>query len=149
MNSIGRLISPFLERLGIEESVRLEGIRKEWSNIFGSPLSLHMWPSSLKNGELLISVDSPVWLQQISFYKDEIIKKLNPSGVKDVRFRLGKTGYSQKVTVQRKRPTANSLSASTLQYIEDTVSEINDGEIKDSIRKAMEKSFSFHSFNAK
>ncbi len=147
MNNIGKLISPFLERLGIDSSVRLQRIRQEWSDIFNEPLSSHMWPSSLKDGELLINVDSPVWLQQISFFKDEIIRKLGPSGVKGVRLRLGKTDYRQKVTGERRLPA--TLTASTLQYIEDTVSEINDEEIKDSIRKAMEKAFSFHPSNQK
>lgn len=143
MNRIDEIISPFLKGLGVEEAVRLEGIKKEWSNFFGEPLSLHMHPLSLKNGELMINVDSPVWLQQISFFKTEIINKLTAFDVIEVRFRLGKAKPSRKTFVHQDSQTYNAQpDKKALQYIDDTVSEIKDAELRDCVRKSMEKAFS-------
>lgn len=142
MNRIGGLISPLVKGLGIEEAVRFEGIKGEWAGIFAEPLSLHMFPSRLKNGELLINVDSAVWLQQISFYKTEILKNLSPFGVIDVRFRIGKTDARKTGAPQRAQRKEFPLDSSALRQIEETVSGIEDGPVKESIRRAMAKSLS-------
>lgn len=142
MNRLGKLISPFLKQSGIEEAVRLERIKEEWEDIFNEPLSSHMYPLSLKDGELLINIDSPVWLQQVSFYKDDIARKLSPFEVKGVRFRLGRiaSGYSARTT-KPAQSAGKSISPEAAREIEDAVSGIKDQELMESIRKAMEKSF--------
>ena len=147
VKKIGNLISPLVAGLGLEEAVRFERIKKEWPEIFRKPLSLHMSPCSLKQGELLIAVDSPVWHQQLIFLKAEILKKVSPFGVKDVRFRIGKV---QTRTKEKPRPPLQktpSLDRASLEQIEETVSELEDGPVKESIRKTMEKSFSARKTN--
>jgi hypothetical protein len=139
VNRIGGLLSPLLKGLGIEEAVRLEGIKGEWTNIFREPLSLHMHPSRLKNGELLINVDSAVWLQQISFYRAEIIGKLGPFGIKDVRFRIGRAGTGRKPQSERPQQGKSRLDGDAMRQIEETVSGMEDSPVKESIRRAMAK----------
>lgn len=143
MNKIGALISPILKGLGLEEAIRFEEIRREWPNLFREPLSNHMSPSVLKKGDLLITVDSPVWLQQLNFLKTEILRNLRPFNVKDVRFRLGRVMPARReVRIYKKVGTEkHALKRDELQQIEDTVSEIDDGALKEGIKKAMEKSF--------
>ncbi len=87
---IGALIAHLVREMGMEEAVRFEEIKKKWEDIFGEPLSLHMYPSRLQRGELLINVDSPLWLQQLSFLKTQIIRNLAPFEIRDIRFRIGK-----------------------------------------------------------
>ncbi|MGD1076082.1 MAG: DUF721 domain-containing protein [Thermodesulfovibrionales bacterium] len=143
MNKIGNLLSPFVKSLGLEGALQLEAIETEWTKIFGEPLSLHTCPANLQNGGLLIHVDSPVWLQQISFYTDDIVKKLRPFGVKEVRLRLGKIRARKKtLTPESAEIQYVSLDSDTLHYIEDLVSGINDRELRECITQAMEKSFS-------
>lgn len=140
MNRIDGLLSPLLKGLGIEEAVRFEGIKGEWTTLFGEPLSLHMFPSRLKNGELLINVDSPVWLQQISFYKAEILKNLGPFGIRDVRFRIGRVDARKIHAPHRSQQKKVSLDSAAMQQIEEMVSEVKDSPVKESIRRAMERS---------
>jgi len=139
---IGNLISPLVAGLGLEEAVRFEQIRKEWSNIFREPLSLHMSPCSLKHGELLITVDSAVWHQQIVFLKTQILKNVSPYGVKDVRFRIGKVRVETKDAPPHPQQKKIPLDRYSLQQIEETVSGLGNGPLKESIRKTMEKSLS-------
>lgn len=143
MKRIGSLISPFVKSLGIEGALTLEGIRGEWAVLFGEPLSLHMSPVSLRNDELLIAVDSPVWLQQISFYRKDIIEKLRPFHVAEVRFRLGKIRQTRELREKPAPPPARkALDKDTLHFIEQTLSEMEDDPLRRSIRKLMEKAFS-------
>ncbi len=141
VKKIGALIAPLVRDMGMEEAVRFEEIRKRWDDIFDEPLSLHMSPSRLQKGELLINVDSPLWLQQLSFLKTQIVKNLSPFNIRDVRFRIGKAAGIRKRTDRHlpARPSP-SLDGDDLQQIESTVSEIDDAAIKGSIRKLMEKS---------
>lgn len=142
MNRLGELISPFLKQAGIEEAVRLERIKEEWLDIFNEPLSSHMYPISLKDGELLINIDSPVWLQQVSFYKDDIARKLSPFEVKGVRFRLGRIASGDNArTTKPAQSSGKSISPEAARDIEDAISGIKDQELRESIRKVMEKSF--------
>jgi len=101
---IDHLLIPFIRELGIEDSVRLAEIKKDWYNLFNEPLSSHMSPYKLSEGEILLTVDSPVWLQELSFYKEDIIKKLSSYNVKSVRFRLGRVSI-------RKSPNPKSRIA--------------------------------------
>lgn len=138
MNRIDRLLPPILKGLGMEEAVRLEGIKRGWPSIFREPLSLHMSPSVLKNGELLITVDSPVWLQQLTFFKNEIVGNLNAFGVKDVRFRIGRVNVKRSKGHQDTR-IKPSLEEEARKEIEETVSEIKDPSMKESVRRVMGK----------
>ena len=125
----------------MEEALRLEGLKSEWTTIFREPLSLHMCPSQLKNGELLITVDSPVWLQQLTFFKEDITKNVSPFGVTRVRFKIGRIPrphHSPKTPPQPQ--TGQSLKSSDRKEIEDTVSTLPDNELRDALRKVMEKS---------
>jgi len=135
------LLAPLIKRLKIEDGVRLGHIKEEWPDIFEKPISLHMSPASLKEGELLINVDSPVWLQQLSFYKETIIKKLHGFGVNTIRFRIGRVllQTKQDKTISETKP----LTENDHYYIKETVSSIPDQELKDRIKRAIEKSIMF------
>lgn len=143
MRKVSTLIPRLLKELGLEEAARFERIRKEWSAIFREPLSLHMSPSTLKNGELLIAVDSPAWLQQISLFKPDITKKLNAYGVTDVRFRIGRiakpAGGTRRANEDRPKERP-SLGRDALREIDETVSGLKDGGLRENVRRAMEQS---------
>jgi hypothetical protein len=141
VKNIAALIPRLLKELGLEEAARFERIRKEWSAIFREPLSLHMAPSSLKNGELLIAVDSPVWLQQVSLFKADIMKKVSPLGVKEVRFRIGRMSGKKKETHEIRPQENPSLGRNALREIDEAVSGLNDIGLRENVRRAMEQSF--------
>ncbi|MDP2167008.1 MAG: DUF721 domain-containing protein [Thermodesulfovibrionales bacterium] len=92
MERAGLQIHSIMKGLGLEDGLRFYRIMSCWDETFQPPLSLHMRPARLKEAELLINVDSPLWLQQISFLKEDIIGRLGPFGVKKIRLRLGSTG---------------------------------------------------------
>ncbi len=140
MKRADSLLAPFIRTLGIEDAVKLERIKKEWAGVFERPIPLHMSPAKLKDGELLINVDSPVWMQQLNFFKEDITKKLHCFGIKTVRFKLGRVLPWGKQEIISK---GQSLTANDHSYIEETVSSISDQELRERIKKAIEKSITF------
>lgn len=141
MKRADSVLTPFIRELGIEDGVKLAEIRRNWYNLFDKPLSYHMSPLILSKGDILLNVDSPVWLQELTFYKEDIIKKMSSYGVKAVRFRLGRVSTKVKSGIQGQKSRVKQLTTEELSYIEETVSKINDEKLKETVQKAMKKSF--------
>lgn len=129
-----------ISSLGMEDAVKLGHLRAKWSDIFESPVILHISPASYREGELLINVDSPIWMQQLGFYKEDITKKLSGFGVNRVRFRLGRVFRLEKSEsfLEKKQMTPEDIA-----YINETVSLVSDEELRNSIKKAIEKSLTY------
>ncbi|HEX8949726.1 MAG TPA: DUF721 domain-containing protein [Dissulfurispiraceae bacterium] len=143
METARSILSSLLKDLGLEERVRVEFIRKEWTALFQEPLSLHTCPVGMKNGELLIHVDSPVWLQQLKFFKQDIAKKLQRYGVTEVKLKLGRLykplgNRSEGRSVAA--PSGKEIRDSEMAWINRTISEIRDPELKENLRRAITKS---------
>ncbi len=139
MEKADSLLGPLLRNLGIEEGVRLARLKNDWHTIFEKPISLHTSPSRLSEGELLLNVDSPIWIHQLSFCKGAIIEKLGAYGVRDVRFRIGK--IPQKKQREQHARRAVQLSSDDALFISELTSGIGDEELKEAVRGAAEKSF--------
>ncbi len=137
MKRADSLLSPVIRELGIEDSVKLAEIKKTWHNLFNKPLSYHMSPFKLSEGEIFLNVDSPVWLQELNFYKEEIIRKMSSYGVRAVRFRLGRV--SKKSEVRSQKSEVRRLTHEELSYVEETVSQIGDDALKGAVKMAIEK----------
>jgi len=138
----GSLLAPIIKDLGIDEGVTLAEIKKSWTSLFHKPLSCHAAPGRLSNGDLLLNVDSPVWLQQLNFFKEDIVKKLSAFGVTSVRFRLGRVSLKEQPEAETARSRRKPLSEEARSYIEKTISPVGDEALKASMKKAMEKAVS-------
>jgi hypothetical protein len=138
MEKTDSLLTPFLRRLGIESGVRLVRIKENWHSIFAEPLSSHMYPVKFSEGEILLNVDSPVWMQQLSYHKRDIISKLSSYGVREVRFRTGRI-LRENHGKQALRD-CGELSPEDTAFIEDLLPEIPDADLRAAVKKAVEKS---------
>jgi hypothetical protein len=138
----GSLLAGVISGLDIEDGVTLEEIRRRWDTLFRQPLPTHMAPFLLSHGELLIAVDSPVWLQELRFRQDDILKKLSPFRIKSVRFKIGKISGHVSSTARHSasRKKSGTLNAEEESLIEDTVSGVYDSELRETIRSAIRKS---------
>lgn len=145
VKSLIEIISPILKESGLEEGMRLDIIRSKWDNLLREPLSIHLNPVSLRDGELLMSVDSPLWLQEVTLRKEEILKVLKPFNIRDIRFRLGRTGFrthkDRSVKGHNKQP-GKGLSPQSLRFIDEAVGAVEDEDLRKAIRAAIEKSLS-------
>jgi hypothetical protein len=139
---VDSLLGYLIKNLEIEDGVRLAEIRKNWQFLFQKPLAYHMAPSRLSGGDLLLNVDSPVWLQEMNIHRQAILQKLTPFGVSSVRFRLGKVSPLKTSEVKSQKTKPGTLNAEERSYIEQTISQINDDRLKKTVKTALEKAIS-------
>jgi len=80
-----------MEGAPLQEQLR---IRDMWEAVVGPHIAKKASPEGVKNGILFVSVENSVWMQELTFMKQQILERLTQScessGVKDIRFKLGK-----------------------------------------------------------
>jgi len=140
MERADSLLAPVLDRLGITEEVRLHRIKRDWHTLFDKPLSEHMSPSKLSGKELLLNVDSPIWSQQLTFYKRDITKKLRGYGVSGVRFRIGR--ITRNKCDENEIGVPCPLSPEDEKFVAALGSDIEDEPLREAVKKAVEKHLS-------
>ena len=131
-----------------------------WDSIAGEGMIQHSQPISLSRGILRVEVSHPVYAQEMSLMKDHLMKKLatqqknqNLSGHKsstsvkitDIQFRFNpnfrKNNFGQRSTQRVVGPNTGtpekvikSVSPEMENQIEDTVSVIEDAELRDTFK---------------
>jgi hypothetical protein len=134
----GAVLDSILRNLGLESGVRLARIRSDWYEMFDEQVTSQLFPSTLSGKELLLHVSSPIWMQQFSYHKDQILKKLNAYGVQSIRFRLGKIPPGKQRPVVPCKVT--EITSEQRLYIEELLKDIQDENLKEAAKKAIEKS---------
>lgn len=135
----GRVLTPVLRELGLDEGLRFENLRRRWAEIFPAPLSLHLAPASLRGGELLLHADSPAWVQEMGYRKAELVSRLSEFGVREVSLRLGRVrpeGKRKKESI----PAPRRLSAEEESFVEEVCGKIQDAETREAAKRAVRKS---------
>ena len=138
MKKTGAVLDPLLKNLGLESGVRLARIKHDWYKIFDEQVTSQLFPVSFSDRELLLHVTSPIWMQQFSYHKSEILKKLSTYGVQDVRFRLGRIPQKKQDISPPRR--SQELTRENRFFITELLSEVSDESLKETIKKALVKS---------
>lgn len=132
----------------MEDRLTVARLQREWAALFDEPLSLHTCPANLNNGILTVNVDSPLWLQQLKFFKQAMLKKLSAYRINAIDFRHGRTNLSRfnrggkhsgaTNCEQTSRP-GKKLDDADVDWIAQTVAVVPDSELQDRIRSILEK----------
>ncbi|MFH1214811.1 MAG: DUF721 domain-containing protein [Candidatus Neomarinimicrobiota bacterium] len=77
MESLGSAITKMLKFYKIEKPVRQNEAFFFWQEVVGEVIAKHASPEKISYSKLFIKVDSPVWRNELTFRKDEILKQLN------------------------------------------------------------------------
>ncbi|MEJ2183446.1 MAG: DUF721 domain-containing protein [Nitrospirota bacterium] len=126
--------------LGLASGIALARVKERWAELFPGPASLNSSPASIEDGRLLVMVSSPVWLQQMSFYRAEMLARLQPLGVRDIRLKVGRPGRMKPPPgpgagpAVRARPSEHDLA-----FIEEALLGVKDQELASRIRAALGK----------
>lgn len=134
MHSFNNIFNKFAKTIGLEICTRIHTIRKQWTDIVGEAIAGHTHPDIIKGKMLILTVDTPQWMHHIGFYKEDITVKLEPYGINEIRFRLGRLPESHHIIQRKDEPI---LSADDSKYLEDTLKGITDKELKETLRKLL------------
>ncbi len=77
MERIGHIIKRCFVELGIDRPIQQYKALSLWPVVVGERLSQVTQPNHIENGKIFIKVDNALWRNEIIFYKEEIIQKMN------------------------------------------------------------------------
>ncbi|MCD5383697.1 DUF721 domain-containing protein [candidate division WOR-3 bacterium] len=75
--SIKDVLPKVLSSLGIKEGVERRKAILVWDKVVGREIRTHTKPRYVRGKKIWVDVDDPIWIQQLSFLKPKILKKLN------------------------------------------------------------------------
>ena len=110
-------------------------IRDMWEAVVGPHIAKKATPEGIRNGILQVSVVSSVWMQELTFMKQQILERINQacesSGVKDIRFRLGETLPGMDNSDEEMLP---ELTEGEQKEIEQQTATVTDRDLRDSLQ---------------
>ncbi|MBL7048233.1 MAG: DUF721 domain-containing protein [Nitrospira sp.] len=134
MHSLDHILQKLVRDLKLEGGLAITSICNKWTATVGDTVAKHTWPDSIRNKVLTLIVDTPQWMHQLSFYKDDITEKVRKFDVDSIRFRIGKI---PKPAVEKVAETDKTLTPDDLAFIENTISTLKDSELQEQFRKLL------------
>jgi predicted nucleic acid-binding Zn ribbon protein len=87
---INKLIFQFLKSIGVKERIEENFAIVYWDSIVGKEIAAQTEPFKVLKGSLFVKVKDTVWRNELHFFKNEIIEKLNKkigrTIIKDIKF---------------------------------------------------------------
>jgi predicted nucleic acid-binding Zn ribbon protein len=89
-----KLVPMVMKGLGLEQRLQQSQVFFLWPQIVGADIARHAQPVSLRNKLLIIAVDHPGWLQELSRYHKPLLlqkvrERIGQTAVRDIVFRIG------------------------------------------------------------
>jgi len=94
---IGEIIPALMAGLGSAEQSRFAALDEDWAQIVGKAVAAHTRPGGIARNELIVFVDSSVWLMELArFGGGAILRKVQElfgdAAIAGVKFRLDPDG---------------------------------------------------------
>ncbi|OGW34884.1 MAG: hypothetical protein A2010_19055 [Nitrospirae bacterium GWD2_57_9] len=116
----------------------------QWEKSVGSLVANHARPVTIRANKLYLIVDSPAWMQQLSMLKPEIIGKVNRSlgrdAIKDLVLNLGELPAQGGAASEPHVPLPE-LTPQERETIEGYIGDLRDPDIRQALRRVIEKDF--------
>ncbi|MBN1382847.1 MAG: DUF721 domain-containing protein [Deltaproteobacteria bacterium] len=156
LTNIGDILQPALKKRGIPVQFEDKDLRDLWLKAVGPTIAAQSRLENRKKDTLVVKVSSSVWMQQLSFLKEEIIEKMNnvlPAGpIKKIRFHIGEISSpmpTQAASELFKTGRPSPLKERDKKMIEETTASLRDPELKDMLKKLMLKEITRRRFMEK
>jgi predicted nucleic acid-binding Zn ribbon protein len=93
-DSTDRLVPEVMKKLGLEQRLQQSQVFYLWPTLVGTDIARHAQPISLRHHLLVVAVDHPVWLNELSRYHKPMIlqrvqQRVGKKTVRDIVFRIG------------------------------------------------------------
>lgn len=131
MHPLGSILRKYIKDVDLVSVRKLSNIKRRWKDIVGHTISSHTSPYILRDGVLMITVDTPQWLHHLGFFKEEIKNKVKEYNVNRIHFLLGSLPDRHKDEEEKEEMP---LSDDDTRYIDNTLISVRDGELKKQLR---------------
>jgi len=132
---LGNILKSYCNREGLNRRMTEQRLLDVWEEAVGEGVAQRTEPIRIKNRVLFLKVTNSVWMQQLQFMKELIIKKLHEkTGVdflQDIRFFIGEVRHLDKEEKKESlEEDFSPLSKSDQEKIIKEVSGIQDPEMQ-------------------
>ncbi len=143
---ISNVLLKIAKKFNLEIKIVEQTINKNWAKLVGERISAHTKPDAVSYRKLLVYVDSPAWMQQLMFLKEDIIKNINDAAkrqiIKDIRFQIG--DITKEVETPSEEDSKNKgefrpLTKNDLTFADEVIKPIDDEITKGKAKKAVIK----------
>jgi len=145
-STLGDILSKVMGEHGLGRGGLMAKLLSVWDKTVGAGIAKHALPESIKGGILTVTVDSPVWMHQLSMMAPGLIEKINSvmgaDTVSDIKFRSGKLVRPDASPVRKEKfvPKKRKLSPQEHRDIEESLANISDRELREKTRRLLESS---------
>ncbi|WDT78181.1 MAG: DUF721 domain-containing protein [Candidatus Manganitrophus sp.] len=91
--SISPILKGIIKDFGLEKGISGALLQIRWKEIVGPQIASHTYPAEIRFDTLHLTVDSAVWMHQLSFLRKEIIEKCNrllgKESIRKIQLRTG------------------------------------------------------------
>lgn len=144
MDRLSVTLGKILKARGIEDRLHEYRVFSRWKEVAGQAIARHAEPRALRGGKLVLIVDSPAWMQQLSLMKPELIEKLNSNlggkTIRDITLKLGEV-EPPRDQPSEEGPAKVALTAEERDRIEQHLHDAGDSDIREMVRRVMERDF--------
>jgi predicted nucleic acid-binding Zn ribbon protein len=136
---LGDILKERIGALGWECRLREEEVLTSWDAAVGPQIAAHARPSHITDHRLTIVTESPVWTQQLSLLKPDLLRRIarnfGAGVVTDLYFITGKIepAPASPPDTATPRPAITTLPAT----LESDLAGIPDAEVRDAMRRLM------------
>ena len=89
--AIKDLLSDYLKGTNSKEINEVINLNKTWNKIVGKTISKNTEITSIKNGKIIIKTTNPVWRNELTFQKEDLLNRLKKEepeiNIKEIEFR--------------------------------------------------------------
>ena len=90
---IGKILADVIRDLGLSKKLSEQRAVVDWGDIVGARVAEHARALRVDSGRLFVEVDSPVWSQELTLMKREILRQINDrigrKAIDNIHFVLG------------------------------------------------------------
>lgn len=136
---IGDILKERIGALGWESRLREEEVLVGWDVAVGPRIAAHARPSHIVNRRLTVITENPVWTQQLTLLKADLLRRIaacyGPAAVTDLYFVTGRIEPGEQPA-----PPAVVAPPALLalpEALETELESIRDAEVRESVRRLM------------
>ena len=116
-----------------------------WEELAGQAVAAHARPARWQGKILIVRVEHPSWMQELSFLKPQLTERLKREfpacGIREIRFELGELPPLPARLAKPERQSSKPLSDDDREFIDRSVERIGDDELRETARRAMTRGF--------
>ncbi len=144
INRLSVTLVKILKDQGLDSRLQEYRVFGQWEKVVGKAIARHAEPCSLRGKKMTLVVDSPAWMQQLSLLKPEIVEKVNRrlgyNAIRDIVLKIGEVPL-RAGEPSEDLPVRIDLDRDEREKIESALQELHDPEIREALRRVMEKAF--------